>query len=85
MSGHPGHVLANPDIKGTSTGHQSKSNGHQRDIKGTSKGHRTGHVRTCSGHVADMYRHKWKYLSLKPKEVCASLRAFVEAGGGSGG
>lgn len=35
--------------------------------------------------LAPMYPGKWEYLSLKPKEVCASLRAFVEAGGGSGG
>ena len=35
--------------------------------------------------LAPRYPGKWEYLSLKPKEVCASLRAFVEAGGGSGG
>ena len=52
------------DINGTSTGHQRDIKVNRTDIKGTSKGHQRdivpdmyGHVRTCSGHVADMYRH----------------------------
>ena len=68
------------DIKGTSKGHQSKLNGHQRDINGTSKGHRTGHrtdmyghVRTCSGHVADMYRHNETVKTDKKRWYCSYI------------
>jgi len=29
--------------------------------------------------LAPRYPGKWEYLSLKPREVCTSLKAFVEA------
>ena len=64
MSGHPGHVLANPDIKGTSTGHQRDIKVNRTDIKGTSKGHQRdivpdmyGHVRTCTDIARASYGH----------------------------
>ena len=35
--------------------------------------------------LAPRYPGKWEYLSLKPKDVCDSLKAFVQAGGRADG